>query len=83
MRSGSTCLTGCITNALPGVNQLAISPSATYRSRRPTAVELRGEIRRQFDAQRVQQGDQAAVRFLLSDGKQKLKMLRETLAMQT
>ncbi|PSC77046.1 LYR motif-containing 2 [Micractinium conductrix] len=48
-----------------------------------TRVELRGEIRRQFDAQRVQQGDQAAVRVLLSDGKQKLKMLRETLAMQT
>jgi len=45
-------------------------------------VELRGEIRRQFEAHRSK-ADLAAVRFLLSDGRLKLKQLGEMLGMQT
>ncbi|PRW50970.1 LYR family of Fe S cluster biogenesis [Chlorella sorokiniana] len=45
-------------------------------------AELRGEIRRQFDAQRGRQ-EPEAIRFLLSDGKLKLKQLGEMLGMQT
>ncbi|KAI3427060.1 hypothetical protein D9Q98_007000 [Chlorella vulgaris] len=43
--------------------------------------ELRGEIRRQFELQRPQK-DQHTVRFLLSDGRLKLKQLGEMLGMQ-
>lgn len=46
------------------------------------AAELRGEIRRQFDLQR-QKNEPQAIRFLLSDGKLKLKQLGEMLGMQT
>jgi hypothetical protein len=45
------------------------------------ADELRGEIRRQFELQRPQK-DQHTVRFLLSDGRLKLKQLGEMLGMQ-
>ncbi|KAI7836757.1 hypothetical protein COHA_009395 [Chlorella ohadii] len=45
-------------------------------------AELRGEIRRQFEAQRSRQ-EPEAIRFLLSDGKLKLKQLGEMLGMQT
>lgn len=45
------------------------------------AAELRGEIRRQFEAHRAKR-EHSAVRFLLSDGKLKLKQLGEMLGMQ-
>ncbi|KAL4444149.1 hypothetical protein ABPG75_011886 [Micractinium tetrahymenae] len=57
---------------------LRVSKGASDLSSRD---ELRREIRRQFD---VHSGkcDQAAVRFLLSDGRLKLKQLGEMLGMQ-
>lgn len=45
------------------------------------AEELRREIRRQFEAQR-QKSEQQSIKFLLSDGRLKLKQLGEMLGMQ-
>jgi hypothetical protein len=47
----------------------------------PLSDELRGEIRRQFDLHRAPR-EAERVRFLLSDGKLKLKQLVEMLGMQ-
>ncbi|EFN56806.1 hypothetical protein CHLNCDRAFT_144331 [Chlorella variabilis] len=54
----------------------------TKGARDPAArAELRHEIRQQFDAHRGPQ-EQHSVRFLLSDGRLKLKQLGEMLGMQ-
>ena len=45
------------------------------------AAELRREVRQQFEAHRQPQ-DQQAIKFLLSDGRLKLKQLGEMLGMQ-
>jgi hypothetical protein len=45
------------------------------------AAELRREVRQQFEAHRRPQ-DQQAIKFLLSDGRLKLKQLGEMLGMQ-
>lgn len=68
---------------LPALPQLLLFVSLVDLERDPSlhAEELRREIRRQFEVHSSKR-DQAAVRFLLSDGKLKLKQLGEMLGMQ-
>ena len=61
------------------LSDLRRSPRLPPRDLR--AAELRGEIRRQFEAHRGQR-DQATIKFLLSGGRQQLKQLGEMLGMQ-